>query len=248
MYWKNYFTRAAKSVFIRFPKRVGRFFGYWREYFRFKRLNKKRGPVKFSQAYPCLNDKISYTPFDHHYTYHPAWAARILAATRPDEHVDLSSILHFGTMLSAFIPVKFYDYRPASIVLPGYKSGFADLKKLPFGDNSIISLSCMHTVEHIGLGRYGDELDSTGDIKAIKEMKRVLKPGGDLLLVTPVGKPAVYFNAHRVYSYEQIMEYFADLCLQEFSLIPDKGGLVEKADPSLVKEQEYGCGCFWFKK
>lgn len=248
MYFKNYFIQTAKGLFIRFPKRVARFFGYWGEFFKFRRTGKKRMTVKFRDAYPCLSDKLKTTPFDQHYTYHPAWAARILAKTKPTEHTDISSILNFGTVVSAFIPVKFYDYRPAELNLSGYTSGFADLKKLPFSDNSIASLSCMHTIEHIGLGRYGDELDADGDIKAIEELKRVLQPGGDLLFVTPVGKPKVEYNAHRIYSYEQITAYFAPLLLKEFSLVPDEGGLLENANPELVKEQRYGCGCFWFKK
>ncbi|NDC42314.1 MAG: DUF268 domain-containing protein, partial [Chitinophagia bacterium] len=56
---------------------------------------------------------------------------------------------------------------------------------LPFESDSIPSLSCMHTIEHVGLGRYGDQLDPQGDLKAIAELKRVVQPGGDLLFVTP---------------------------------------------------------------
>ncbi|MBN8674532.1 MAG: DUF268 domain-containing protein [Chitinophagales bacterium] len=248
MYYKNYLIRLGKNTLIRFPKRVIRFFEYWKEFIQFRKLNKKKAVLKFFDAYPCLNDKLSTTPFDQHYTYHPAWAARILAQTRPVLHVDISSILSFGAIVSAFVPVKFFDYRPADLHLSGYESDFADLKKLPFADNLIRSLSCMHTVEHIGLGRYGDELDADGDIKAVNELKRVLQPGGDLLFVTPVGKPVIQFNAHRIYSYEQIIEYFSPLTLKEFSLVPDSGGLIENADPSLVAQQRYGCGCFWFKK
>lgn len=211
-------------------------------------MNSSRAKVKFADTYPCLNDKVVNTPFDQHYTYHPAWAARILAKTKPAEHTDISSILSFSSVVSAFIPVRFYDYRPAHLNLTNYQSDFADLQALPFETNSIESLSCMHTIEHIGLGRYGDKLDSNGDLKAIEELKRVLKPGGSLLFVTPVGKPTVQFNAHRIYSYDQITEYFSPLHLQEFSLIPDTGGLIENADPHLVGQQDYGCGCFWFKK
>jgi SAM-dependent methyltransferase len=106
----------------------------------------------------------------------------------------------------------------------------------------------MHTIEHVGLGRYGDPLDPEGDLKAISELKRVLKPGGDLLFVTPVGKPTIAFNAHRIYSYEQVRDFFSPLELKEFSLVPDSGGLLVNADPALVAAQAYGCGCFWFRK
>jgi len=248
MYLKHYFIQLGKDIFIRFPKKIARFFGFLGEWNRFKSKNDKRFTVKTSDLYPCLKDKITTTPFDHHYTYHPAWAARILAKTKPAYHVDISSILHFSTVVSAFIPIKFYDYRPADLKLKNLESGFADLKKLSFADNTVPSLSCMHTIEHIGLGRYGDEIDPQGDTKSIYELKRVLQPGGDLLFVTPVGKPKIEFNAHRIYSYEQIIEFFAPLTLKEFSLIPDAGGLIVNADPALVKDQLYGCGCFWFKK
>ena len=248
MYLKGYTIQIIKNIFIRFPRKIGRFFSYIGEWNKFKSKNDKRFSVKASDLYPCLKDAITKTPFDHHYTYHPAWAARILAQTKPEYHVDISSILSFSTIVSAFVPVKFYDYRPAGLKLNNFESGFADLKQLSFSDSSIPSLSCMHTVEHIGLGRYGDEIDPQGDIKSINELKRVLKPGGDLLFVTPVGKPRIEFNAHRIYSLEQIKEYFSPLTLKEFSLIPDAGGLIENADPALVKEQTYGCGCFWFKK
>ena len=247
MYLKHYFIQLGKDILIRFPKKIGRFFGYLGEWNKFTSKNDKRFTVKGRDAYPCLKDKIVNTPFDHQYTYHPAWAARILAQTKPEYHVDISSILHFSTIVSAFVPVKFYDYRPAEVKLTNLESGFADLKKLNFPGNSIPSLSCMHTIEHIGLGRYGDEIDPQGDIKSINELKRVLRHGGDLLFVTPVGKPRIEFNAHRIYSYEQIVEYFSPLILKEFSLIPDAGGIINNADPGLVKEQTYGCGCFWFK-
>jgi SAM-dependent methyltransferase len=248
MYLKHYSIRLAKDILIRFPKRVLYFFKFLGEYRKLKGSNDGRLSIKFGEIHPCLKDRVSTTPFDQHYTYHPAWAARVLAQTRPSEHVDISSILSFSALVSAFIPVRFYDYRPAELNLGNLQSGFADLKQLSFPADSIESLSCMHTVEHIGLGRYGDELDIAGDIKAINELKRVLKPGGTLLFVTPVGRPRIEFNAHRIYSYRQIVDYFSPLQLNEFSLIPDEGGLISNADPALVERQEYACGCFWFKK
>jgi hypothetical protein len=74
---------------------------------------------------------------------------------------------------------------------------------------------------------------------------------GNLLFVTPIGKPKIAFNAHRVYSYEQIRTLFSKMELVEFSMIPDNGlevGLINNADPQLVQTQNYACGCFWFIK
>jgi SAM-dependent methyltransferase len=147
--------------------------------------------------------------------------------------------------------MKFYDYRPADIQLSNLSAEPVDLLALPFEDQSISSLSCMHVVEHVGLGRYGDRLDPDGDLKAIAELKRVLAPGGSFLFVVPVGKAKVMFNAHRIYSYQQIIEYFSDLELVEFALIPDdpqQGGLVKDATSQMADAQNYGCGCFWFRK
>jgi hypothetical protein len=245
---KDYPVYIASQVLSKWPKKIIRFFQFWREFYLFSRSGDGRFSVKLKDAYPFLMDKTSKTPFDQHYTYHPAWAARKLAQINPPSHVDISSILSFGTIVSAFVPIKFYDYRPAEVQLKGWEAGFADLKKLSFENNSIVSLSCMHTIEHIGLGRYGDEIDALGDIKAAHELKRVLQPGGHLLFVTPVGLPRIEYNAHRIYSYEQIIDLFSELQLREFSLIPDTGGLIENADPGLVAQQKYGCGCFWFQK
>lgn len=198
--------------------------------------------------FPCLDDKTITTPFDAHYVYHPAWAARIVKQINPDLHTDISSTLHFCTMLSAFIPTAFYDYRPAALALNNLSSASADLTNLKFESNSIASLSCMHTIEHIGLGRYGDELDPNGDIKAINELARVCAPGGNLLLVVPVGKKRIMFNAHRIYDPEEFEHYLSGFKLMDFSLVTDENDFINNANYEQAQSQNYGCGCYWFTK
>lgn len=207
--------------------------------------------VNWSDRYPCLDDRTQTTGFDRHYIYHTAWASRVLSEQRPEEHVDIGSSLYFVTGLSAFIPVRFYDYRPAEVSLSGLSSGHADLTALPFEDRSIASLSCMHVVEHVGLGRYGDPIDPDAALQAMGELQRVVANDGILLFVTPVGRPRVCFNAHRVFSYQQVLTAFSDLCLEQFALIPDSprdGGLLIDADPTMVANQDYACGCFMFRR
>lgn len=222
---------------------------------RFRSLSaatKSRFVLRWRDRFPCLCDKNSFTRFDSHYIYHPAWAARILARSRTPQHVDISSTLHFCTLVSAFLPVRFYDYRPAGLSLPGLTSAAADLLALPFTDESVESISCMHVVEHVGLGRYGDRLDPDGDLKAIAELKRVVAKGGTLLFVVPLGKVArILFNAHRIYTYEQITGLFDGFELREFALVPDDDtgqGFISPASKEQADAQNYGCGCFWFLK
>jgi len=211
----------------------------------------ERFSLKRNEVMPCYWDKTSNTDYDHHYVLHTAWALRKAKEIKPCKHIDISSSLYFCTALSAFLPVEFYDYRPADVHLSDLKTAHADLTNLPFESNSINSISCMHTVEHIGLGRYGDPIDYDGDFKAVSELKRVTAIGGNMLFVVPLGKPKIIFNAHRIYSYKQITEMFEGWKLKEFSLISDddKGGkLIINANEETANEQNYGCGCFWFIK
>jgi SAM-dependent methyltransferase len=210
-----------------------------------------RFDISWSDRRPCLNDATSTTGYDRHYVLHTGWAARVLAQTKPATHIDIGSSLYFVAIASAIVPFRFYDFRPARLPLSGVSTGKADLTSLPFEDAEVISLSCMHVIEHNGLGRYGDPMDPTGDLKAARELQRVVARGGQLLLVAPVGPPRIMFNAHRIYSYKQVLEMFCKLHLCEFSLIPDNTAepeLIINAPPEMVALQSYACGCFLFKK
>ncbi len=238
---------------MRLTKYCYRYLKFLYNYLKFKNIckNRYRFDIRWGNRYPLLFDITKNTQFDTHYVYHSAWAARIISLRKPSKHIDISSNLYFIGIVSAFVPVEFYDYRPANLALTGIQSGFADLYKLPFKTDSISSLSCMHVVEHVGLGRYGDKLDPDGDIRAVEELKRVLAPGGSLLFVVPVGKPRIMFNAHRIYAYDMVLDMFSDVRLKEFSLIPDdalEAGIIQNASREQANGQKYGCGCFHFQK
>jgi len=220
---------------------------------RFKRvsseLKNNRFTCSWEDRWPCLNDATGTTGFDAHYIYHPAWAARRILEISPEKHVDIASKLDFATMLSAFLPVDFYDYRPAEISLSGLRCCRADLTALPFEDSSIVSLSCMHVVEHVGLERYGDPFDPQGDLKAIRELTRVLANGGSLYFVVPLGAVArIQYNAHRIYTYQQILSHFPGCLLKNFAFVTDEDVYVDDANEASVANSHYGCGCFHFMK
>ncbi len=219
----------------------------------FSRLNRQARPefsIDWADRWARLDDDTGHLPYDAHYVYHTAWAARCLAEIAPDKHIDISSYTYFATIASAFVPVEFYDYRPAKIRLSNLVCDAADLCHLQFEDQSVESISCMHTIEHIGLGRYGDPLDPEGDKRALAELQRVVRPGGSLLVVVPVGAPRIQFNAHRIYDPEMICAALPELTLHRAAVLPDDHaqGLIENPDHSFVLQQRYGCGCYWFRR
>lgn len=245
----------ATNIFSSIKRKLGYFIKSSRakrQFFELKRFDASRFALRWQDRLLCLYDATTATTFDRHYVFHTAWACRVLAESRPVVHVDISGSLYFASSASAFVPIRFYDYRPVQLGLSGLTCDRADLTRLHFANGSIDSLSCMHVVEHVGLARYGDPLDYDGDLKAVAELCRVLAVGGQLLFVVPIGGEArIEFNAHRVYTYRLVLDMFEGFELLEFALIPDDSstmGLVRNADESLANSQRYGCGCFWLRK
>jgi SAM-dependent methyltransferase len=223
------------------------------EFVQFRARSRSERPdlvPKWNERQYFLENRTSQTPFDRQYIYHTAWAVRQLVRHRPAEHVDISSSLYFVALGSAVVPMRHLDYRPPLLALSNLECGAGDLTALPFASGTVPSLSCMHVIEHIGLSRYGDPLDPQGDLKAARELTRVLAPGGRFLFATPVGRRRVCFNGHRIYSFEMVCQLFPELKLEEWALIPENppDGLVQNAAPELINRQNYACGCFAFRK
>jgi SAM-dependent methyltransferase len=221
-----------------------RYAAHWRQY---QQLSGQK--LKFSQSYPCLTDWVTTTPFDAHYFYQAAWLARAISSRhRTGRHVDVGSDVRMIGVLSAFLEVEFVDFRPLQVSLPGLHCVAGNINNLPYDSESLDSISCLHVIEHIGLGRYGDPLDVNGSDKALAELARLVKPGGCIFISVPVGRETVCFNAHRVFDPTTIIDGLASLELCSFSLVTDSGEYIEEASIEAARGQMYGCGMFVFRR
>jgi hypothetical protein len=206
-------------------------------------------PIKLVDTYPCLFDKTSKSSVDSHYFYQHIWAFEKIFASSAELHVDVGSSVDFIGLLSTITKVQFVDIRPLDVSnIKNLESIKGSILDLPYEDNSVESISCLHVAEHIGLGRYGDPLDPLGTKKAAAELSRCLAKRGNLYFSLPVGVPRLCFNAHRIHSPQQILEYFSDLKLVEFSGSDGKKNFMRNIDIDVLEDSKYACGMFWFTK
>jgi len=242
-FWLVNPTASMKLRLKDFAKYIA-FSGDLRRYQKMPRAEK----ISWRDLYPCPRERTSTTAFDTHYFYQNIWAFCKIHASGAPAHVDVGSKVDYVGFLSTIMQVTFIDIRPLVTDLPDLASKAGSILEMPYPSDSIPSLSCLHVAEHIGLGRYGDPLDPLGTVKACRELKRVLAPGGNLYFGLPIGRPRVCFNAHRIHSPDQILEYFSGLKLLEFSLVDDAGHFRQNIEPAHGRDLKYGCGLFQFTK
>lgn len=184
-----------------------------------------------------------------HYFHQDLWAADYLYRHGVRTHVDVGSRLDgFVAHVLLFSNVTYVDIRPLDFSHERFVFRQGSITEMPFEAGSVASLSCLHVIEHVGLGRYGDPVDPEGFAKGAEELTRVLAPGGTLLLATPVGRERVCFDAHRVFDPSTILEAFAGLRLADFSLIDDANRLHHGASLDQGRACDYGCGLFVLMK
>jgi len=197
---------------------------------------------------PQVHDLTPRSPFDPHYFFQDVWAAQRVAELAPQRHVDVGSRVDLVGFLTAITEVTFVDIRLLEAEVEGLSSVEGSVLEMPFADRSLESVSCLHVAEHIGLGRYGDPLDPNGTVKAMKELQRVVAPGGQLLFAGPVGRRQVVFNAHRIQPPSSVIRIFDELELIEFSGTDDAGHFSRHRSPDEFEDAGYALGLFLFRR
>ena len=98
------------------------------------------------------------------------------------------SILPFQ-LASSGNRVTSVDVRSYPLKHPHLRSVAGDAMHLPFADSTFDCVTCISTLEHVGIGYYGDPIADTGWLDCAADMLRVLRPAGRLILTVPFGMP-----------------------------------------------------------
>lgn len=251
--WGKIFFRVPYNIIDQIinPKKavlsIPRYLSYITDIIRYYRLPNSE-KFYWKNISPKIHDKFSDAGVSGTGFYQNVWAFRLIFESGPAKHIDIGSNSLLIGILSNITHVTFIDIRPLNVNLDNLEFKQGDILNLPFDNETISSMSCLHTIEHIGLGRYGDKLDPKGSENAIKELRRVLAPGGNIYISVPVGRPRVNFNCRRIFSPHYIVERFHDLTLREISGVGPDGLFYRHIDPDVLANMEYSIGLFWFEK
>jgi SAM-dependent methyltransferase len=180
--------------------------------------------------------------------YQCAFMVRHLRELRPQRLLDVGSYREFilGT-LAAGTSITTVDIRAFRPQGEGEVHLRADAAHLPLRDASFDGVTSMSALEHFGLGRYGDPFALGADVEAAREMARVLRPGGRLLLTAVVAaRGAIVFNAHRVYTAHGVRSMFSALAIEEEAFVSRRLGrfCAEEELTEVSGDWDFYCGRF----
>jgi len=243
-----------------FPQKVARYNAIRREETLFWQRYEETASQGFSRgsSHYCLDDADSQAGVaSGHYFHQDLLVAQRVHHAAPTAHLDVgSSVSGLVAHIASFRTVHYLDIRPIHSDADNVTFHQGDLLKAPkFMYESFDSVSCLHTLEHIGLGRYGDEVDPAGWVKGIRALSALLVPGGTLYVSVPCStEPRVEFNAHRVFDPQTFSTALArDFDVIGFDVVLDNGRLLRSVDDDSwgvypLTNVSYGLGIWTAKK
>jgi SAM-dependent methyltransferase len=206
---------------------------------------------------PCLFDWYEEGgATKNEYFWQDLYIARKIHIADPEKHVDIGSRIDgFVAHVASFREIEVFDIRPVTSEISGVVFRQNDMMNptesfVDYCD----SLSCLHALEHFGLGRYGDPIDPHGYAVGLGNMAKILKPGGVFYLSVPIGQERVEFNAHRIFNPLFLVQLAAvnGLVLSEFAWVGTSRGLTHASNPEQdmteLSKLRYALGIFSFVK
>lgn len=206
----------------------------------------------FGRPFPCLADRYAQSgSATGHYFWQDLLVAQRVYQSNPRLHVDVGSRIDgFVAHIASFREIEVLDIRPLTANVRNIR--FTQMDLTATLDERLMgycdSLSCLHALEHLGLGRYGDRIDSNGYRVGLRNLSALLEGGGTLYLSVPIGPQRIEFNAHRIFSLPFLLECLEkEFSVIRFSYVDDDGDLhddVSLDDRSVEKSFDctYGCG------
>ncbi|MGI0149960.1 MAG: class I SAM-dependent methyltransferase [Thermoplasmata archaeon] len=98
----------------------------------------------------------------------------------------------------------------------------ADLRAPPFRPDSFDAAVMVSTLEHVGIGWYDARTDIDDDLRMMRELRTLVKPGGRLLITVPFGRGGVG-RTQRAYDRDRLRAITEGWALEERSFFVKRG-------------------------
>ncbi len=188
------------------------------------------------RLFPYLGQKNSGNgDARHQYFFQDLLVAQKIFARNPVRHIDIGSRVDgFVAHVASFRQIELLDVRPTPLAIRNVIVRQCDLTQPLSSELRGVtdSVSCLHALEHFGLGRYGDPLNPNGHRLGLQAMQEMLLPGGRLYLSVPIGEQCVRFNAHRVFGVDFLFRLVSSsFTVDDVSIIDDECEVVENVPP-----------------
>lgn len=214
-------------------------------------IRQRRSEDGFSinKLIPCLSDRFDESgAATGHYFHQDLHVARLIFKKKPRRHVDVGSrVGGFVAHVASFRPIEVIDVRPLTMSVPNMKFLQLDITDpLPASLTGYCdSLSCLHALEHFGLGRYGDRVDPYAYIRGFENLAAMLFPRGTFYFSVPMGPQRIEFDSLRVFSLSSLVSLVKTrFSIRSFAYVTDRGDLVR--DVRITKElMRTNCGCYY---
>lgn len=206
------------------------------------------------ETWPCLLDRDAEAAHLGEYFWQDLHVARRIIDANPRRHIDVGSRIDgFIAHLACVRPVEVFDIRPLAARIPNVRFRQWDLMNPGALAETADCVSCLHTLEHVGLGRYGDPLAPEGWRAALAHLAALVAPAGRLWLAVPVGRARVAFNAHRVFDARVLLAEAGRLGLDcaEFGVLGEHGAFEPVSGDAAwdaLARRDYGLGLFVFDR
>lgn len=210
-----------------------------------------------THGFPILNDFGDQAGSARgHYFHQDLLVASFINDAKPRRHIDVGSRIDgFVAHVASFRPIDVLDVRDlADTGHPNIRFVKQDLMQ-PSDEMQGISdsVSCLHAIEHFGLGRYSDPIDPEGHKLGFRNIWRMVEPGGRLYMGFPIGRQnEVHFNAHRVFHPRDMFTWADDLnpdMLERFDFVDDAGRLHTSVDLFAADiDVVHGCGIYTLRR
>ena len=216
------------------------------------RIFKRMGGI-IDSYYPILHDYSDISGVANgHYFHQDLLVSQFVFTAKPERHLDVASRVDgFVAHVASFRELDVLDIRPLpDSGHPNIRFVQADLMKpLPKFKGGYPSVSCLHALEHFGLGRYTDSINPDGHLIGFRAIGDLVALGGIFYISVPVGRSRVEFNAQRVFDPREIERWGVDeFHLERFDYVDDAGALHRLASPEDAIGLEFGCGIYTLRR